>query len=101
MSKRDEAMKLLRECVEEYSEQTGGSYELQDSTPLIGPDSPVDSLGLVMIITAFEAKLNETFDAELVLASEKAMSMSRSPFRSLGTLADYAVELLDEAGVNT
>jgi acyl carrier protein len=101
MQKRDQAMQLLRECVEEYGEQTGGSYDLQDNTPLIGPDSPVDSLGLVMIITAFEAKLNETFNAELVLASEKAMSMSKSPFRSLGTLADYAVELLDEAGVNT
>ena len=99
MSKRDQDMQLLRECIQEFGEQTGESYELQDNTRLYGPDSPVDSLGLVMIITAFEAKLNETFNVELVLANEKAMSMSRSPFRSLGSLADYAVELLDEAGV--
>ncbi|MBL9165265.1 MAG: hypothetical protein JNL18_21235 [Planctomycetaceae bacterium] len=98
MSKRDQVMQLLRDCVAEYAEQTGGVYELNDETPLIGPDSPVDSLGLVMIITAFECKLNETFNAELVLASEKAMSMNRSPFRSLGVLADYGVELLDETG---
>lgn len=99
MERRDHAMQLLRECVDEYGEQSGGTYALENDTPLIGPNSPVDSLGLVMIITAFEAKLNETYNAELVLASEKAMSMSRSPFRTLGTLADYAVELLDEAGV--
>jgi len=99
MSKRDQAMQLMRECIQEFGEQTGESYELQENMRLIGPDSPVDSLGLVMIITAFEAKLNETFNVELVLANEKAMSMSRSPFRSLGSLADYAVELLDEADV--
>jgi hypothetical protein len=101
MERRDRIMQLLRECVEEYGEQTGGAYDLQDDTPLIGPNSPVDSLGLVMIITAFEAKLNETYGAELVLASEKAMSMNRSPFRSLGTLTDYGIELLDEAGVKS
>jgi acyl carrier protein len=96
MSKREQVMQLLRECVAEYGEQTGGEYDLKDETPLIGPDSPVDSLGLVMIITGFECKLNETFNAEVVLASEKAMSMNRSPFRTLGAMADYGVELLDE-----
>lgn len=98
MSKRDQVMKLLHESVQEYVEQSGASLDLRDDSPLIGPDSHVDSLGLVMIITGFEGKLNEAYNAELILASEKAMSRSKSPFRTLNVLADYGVELLDEAG---
>ncbi len=98
MGKRDEVMTLLRECVQEYSEQSGQEMDIQEDTPLIGPEATVDSLGLVMVITSFEAELNDKYGTELVLANEKAMSMRNSPFRSLNALADYAVSLLDEAG---
>lgn len=98
MSKRDDVMSLLKECVHEYSEQSGQELQIGADTPLIGPESTVDSLGLVMVITSFEAALNDKFNTELVLANEKAMSTRNSPFRSLNALADYAVSLLDEAG---
>ncbi|MCO6044958.1 hypothetical protein NG895_13695 [Aeoliella sp. ICT_H6.2] len=98
MGKREEVMTLLKECVQEYSEQSGQELAIQEDTPLIGPEATVDSLGLVMVITSFEAQLNDKYGTELVLANEKAMSMRNSPFRSLNALTDYAVSLLDEAG---
>ncbi|WP_425396267.1 hypothetical protein [Aeoliella sp.] len=98
MGKRDEVMALLKECVQEYSEQSGQELNIGEDTPLIGPEATVDSLGLVMVITSFEAQLNDKYNTELVLANEKAMSMRNSPFRSLNALADYSVSLLDESG---
>ena len=95
---REELRSLLYECVREYADQSGVAVAIEDDTPLIGPDSAVDSLGLVMVVTSFEAKLNDKYDATVVLANERAMSMTRSPFRSVAALSEYAAELLKEAG---
>lgn len=95
MPTRDQVKSLCLESVREYVDQAGLDLEVADDAPLIGPGAVVDSLGLVMVVTGFEAKLNQTFDAQIVLASEAAMSMNRSPFRSVGALTDYAFALLD------
>jgi hypothetical protein len=94
MPSRDHVHQLLLECVREYSEQSGRPLALADDTPLLGPGAVINSLGLVLLVTTFEARLNETFNTELVLASESAMSMHRSPFSSLAALTDYAHGLL-------
>jgi acyl carrier protein len=88
---------ILHRCVSELAEQTGQTYDIKDDSPLLGPDSAVDSLGLVMIVTAFEAALNDQFDAAIVLANEQAMSRRHSPFRSVTALSEYALELLRDA----
>jgi acyl carrier protein len=87
----------LHRCIDELAEQTGQVYEIKDDTPLLGPDSAIDSLGLVMIVTAFEAAVNDQFDATIVLANEQAMSRRHSPFRSVTALSQYALELLRDA----
>jgi hypothetical protein len=97
MTERDRIKSLLMECVREHAAQSGASGEVNESTPLMGPGATLD-LGLVMVVTDFEARLNQAFDAQVVLASERAMSMNHSPFRSVSALSDYAVELLREAG---
>jgi hypothetical protein len=98
MTLRDQVESLLRTCIEEYGRQAKISLPTAGDVPLFGPTSELDSLGLVMVVTDFEARLNRTFATGIVLASEQAMSMSRSPFRSVGTLTEYAVELLRKAG---
>jgi acyl carrier protein len=98
MASREQVKSLLMECLRDYADQSGIVAPVEENTPLIGPGAAVDSLGLVMVVTGFESRLNQTFDASLVLASEAAMSLSRSPFRSVAALSDYAVELLRQAG---
>ncbi len=98
MTQSDRIKSLLMDCVREHGEQSGVSADVGDDTPLIGPGAALDSLGLVMVVTDFEARLNEAFDASIVLASERAMSMNHSPFRSVTALCEYALELLREAG---
>jgi acyl carrier protein len=62
---------------------------------LIGDSSPLDSIGLVSLIVEVEESINEYFDTELVLASEKAMSAKTSPFINLGTLIRYIEDELN------
>ncbi len=66
-----------------------------ESVKLLGSRSVCDSLGLVSYLVALEEQINDTFDAELTLMSERAMSQERSPFRNLDSLVEYIVELLD------
>lgn len=97
MPTEPELKSILRRCIRELGDQSGQSYDLEDDTPLLGPNSAVDSLSLVMIVTAFEAAANEEYDAAVVLANEKAMSMRHSPFRSISALSEYALGLLNNA----
>ncbi len=63
---------------------------------LFGAGGVLDSLGLVNFLADLEHGLAEATGRELVLASERAMSRSRSPFRDVDTLTAYVVELLAE-----
>lgn len=69
---------------------------LTENSRIFGGDSPMDSLGLVNFLSDLEYRLSEAFGRELVLASDRAMSRQRSPFRDVPSLTDYVVELLDE-----
>ncbi len=61
---------------------------------LFGPGGALDSLGLVSYLADLEIRIGEEFGRELVLASEQAMSRSRSPFRTVTALTEYINELL-------
>lgn len=64
---------------------------------LFGRDGVLDSLGLVSLVVAVEQQVEEVFRKHVVLVSDRAMSRSESPFRTLGSLADYVVEILSES----
>jgi hypothetical protein len=61
---------------------------------IFGPGGVLDSLALVSFLADLEYRLGREFGREVVLASEQAMSRSRSPFRDAPALTDYIVELL-------
>ena len=68
---------------------------VDDSTPLVG-GAVIDSLGLVELIVEIEQRLRRDHGAAVTLADERAMSQKHSPFRTIGTLADYIESLLEE-----
>ena len=86
-----ESMKELNEDQEEDSR-----LELKEETILFGRDSSLDSLGLVNLIVAIEQRLLDELGLEVELTSEAAMSKTRSPFRTVKSLADYICLLLEE-----
>jgi hypothetical protein len=49
-------------------------------------------MGLVSLIVAVEQGVEDRFGKTVALADERALSRSASPYRTVATLADYAVE---------
>lgn len=70
--------------------------ELGASTPLFGQSGLLDSLGLVSLVVAVEQAIEDEFDVRVSLADEKALSQTNSPYRTIGSLAEYAGSLVEE-----
>ena len=66
-------------------------------TPMLGRESVLDSLRLVRLMIAVEQEVADTLGVTLTLADERALSMKESPFRTIGSLAQYTEELISEA----
>lgn len=88
---------LLFEILRESAADAELELEFGDETPLFGSGSAIDSIGLVTILSEFEAAINDTYATELVLADDRAMAMKRSPFRTPARLLEFARERLAEA----
>jgi hypothetical protein len=72
----------------------GLPQSFDDNPKIYGSGGALDSLGLVNFLADLEYRLAENFGREFVLASEQAMSRSRSPFRDASALSEYILELL-------
>lgn len=74
--------------------------ELGAAAGPIGPDTPLvgrlDSLALVTVVVDLEDRIRDELGMTVTLASERAMSAKRSPFRTVGSLAEYVVASLAE-----
>ncbi len=66
------------------------------ATKLFGSGAALDSLGLVSFIMAVEERIQVVTGEQIRLVTEKAMSRSHSPFRTIETLGSYINELLPE-----
>jgi len=100
MSNRESIIRLIYEAIDEFNLQHPPEERLEKSAEsvLFGPSGRLDSLGLVDLILATEQKITEDLDVAVTLADEKAMSQKTSPFRTVGSLADYIGLLLGEVG---
>ena len=97
---RETLVKLITEILEvvlaEQDEPVPA--QIDANTVLVGHDAVIKSLGLVTVIVELEQRLEEDHDLYVTLADERAVSRKHSPFRTIGTLADYVRTLAaDEA----
>lgn len=60
-----------------------------EEAALYGQDGVLDSLGLVSLVASVEQGIQTQLGAIVTLADERAVSRRQSPFRTVGTLADY------------
>lgn len=90
---------ILYPAVDEAKETIPSAVRLERApgSRLFG-EGGLDSLGLVRFIVIVEEKVEELTEVQLTLASDKAMSRSSSPFKTLETLAAYIAECLAEEG---
>lgn len=94
---RPEVLTIILAALREQLQFSGQSISgpLTEDTPLMGGDAAIDSLGLVTVIVEVEQRLQDDHGVSVILADERAMSQHHSPFRTAGTLADYALASLD------
>jgi acyl carrier protein len=69
---------------------------LDNDTTLFGQNGLLDSMALVTLVVAIEQAIEDKFDIGVSLADAKAMSQKHSPYRTIGSLADYAGRLIQE-----
>ena len=65
-------------------------------TFIYGNKGSLDSISLVLFLSIIEEKISDELNTNIILASEKAMSRINSPFRSVESLTDYILELMNE-----
>jgi len=70
---------------------------MDGETPLFGREGFLDSLGLVTLMVAVEQAIEDELGVSVSLADERALSQRTSPYRTVGTLADYADSLIQAA----
>ncbi|HYK40847.1 MAG TPA: acyl carrier protein [Thermoanaerobaculia bacterium] len=81
---------LIVETVEGYRVSTGGEGgPVARETALFGPSGALDSLGLVSVLVELEQKVADRLGRTVSLMDDRAMSQASSPFRTVGSLADY------------
>lgn len=92
----EDILTIIKEAIEEFNElQESDDNKLifHAETILFGRGGKLKSVDLVRLIVEIEFKLGEHFGIINVLTSEKAMSRQNSPFKTIGTLAEYICSL--------
>jgi acyl carrier protein len=84
-------------ALEEVNQLLSRDLRLNKSpdTVIIGENGKLDSLGLVNLIVATEARVQEEFGITINLADANIMSSVNSPLNTVGQLIDYVEYVLN------
>ena len=95
---RQDILRLIFATMDEINETLPAERQLAKAseTHLLGKEGKLDSLGLVNFIIVLEQHIAEELKVAITLADEKALSRTKSPFRTVANLTDYILELLEE-----
>ena len=98
MEKRERIIQVIYNTIDEEINSIASRKEpliKSEETVLFGGSDGLDSLHLVNLIIGVEEEIGDEFDTKIALADENAMSEDNSPYRTVQTLADYIIKLLE------
>lgn len=92
----DNIKNIIFECIKDIGLDTD-SNDLTNPNleTMLYPDN-LDSISLVSLIADIEDRLSNEFNKNIILANEKAMSAKNSPFKSVQSLIDYSLSLVND-----
>lgn len=93
---KDEVIELIYDAIDVINDRLEVKLKKSSETSLYGKKSKIDSIGLVSLIVAIEELLEEKTNMVVAIADERALSLQHSPFRTVGTLADYIIMVIEE-----
>ena len=76
--------------------QTRNKGPVSRDTVLVGADADLSSIEQVRFIILVEDKVEEIFEVRLRIVNDQAMSQKNSPFKTLGSLANFVDTLLGD-----
>jgi hypothetical protein len=93
---KEETRKILIEALDEVSPLLEKQVVYSDDLALWSKAEGIfDSLTLVNFVATVESIISDTLNKDIVLVTEKAFSLSSSPFRTMETLGNFIEELLE------
>jgi len=98
MKTKEEVIDVIFKSIEEFSQQNDVQLEAKVDTILFGSQSQLDSMDVVHLLVSIEENINSKFDTSISIADERAMSQKNSPFKTVSTLSEYILLLLNEQG---
>ncbi|MGB7214314.1 MAG: acyl carrier protein [Gammaproteobacteria bacterium] len=98
MSVKDELVALIIDAVKELGDQDDIELpaDMDHSTALFGESGFLNSMSLVSLVVSVEQSIEDRYGRSVSLADEKALSRRNSPYRTVGSLAEYAAEQLGQ-----
>jgi acyl carrier protein len=100
LARHEEITRMLFSVVDELNQLHPAAEHLEKNleSPLAGDAGSLDSAGLINLIVITEQKTAEELGTPLLLTDDRTMSRVKEVFGTLGTLADYIQQRLDEKG---
>jgi acyl carrier protein len=97
MANKNEIFEIIYEALKDINSELPKNKQIKNEPQeiLFGSEGKLDSLGLVNLIVQIESLVDDKYDKSITIADEKAMSSQRSPFRSVDSLADYVLSLIE------
>ena len=98
MIARNKILEGIYAAIDEVNEQLPEGQNLEKSleTVLLGSSGKLESVNLVNLLVAIEENIEETFGIPISITDERAVSEKNSPFRTVETLCNFMLNLLDE-----
>lgn len=94
---REKILSIIYDEMNSLLEKDNVQGEMNEETGIYGSSGRLDSMGLVSLLVAVEQAVEDEFDIEIAIANARAMSQKNSPFKTVGSLADYVTELVKDA----
>ena len=100
MTDHDNITRMLFNVIDELNQLRPAAEHLEKNldSPLAGDAGVLDSAGLINLIVLAEQKTAEDLGAPILLTDDRTMSRVKDVFDTLGSLAEYIQQLLDEKG---
>jgi len=98
LAKYEEITQVLFSVIDELNQLRPAAEHLEKNleSPLAGDAGSLDSAGLINLIVITEQKTAEELGTPILLTDDRTLSRVKEVFGTLGTLADYIQQRLDE-----
>ncbi|MCP4050885.1 MAG: acyl carrier protein [bacterium] len=95
---KSKVIEVIYKSIDDIKDTVSNMKDVNKSKDMVlfGNKGLLDSLGLVTLVVSVEQNLQEQLDISVTLADEKAMSQQVSPFKTIDTLAEYIIKLVED-----